>query len=36
VPVIAVAIAALPAIALLLAVVTRMESSFLGDGREEP
>jgi hypothetical protein len=32
VPVIAVAIAALPVIALLLAVLTRMESTFFGDG----
>jgi hypothetical protein len=31
VPVIALALAALPTIALLLAVVTRMESSVLGD-----
>jgi len=33
VPVIALAIAALPAVALLLAVVTRMESSLLGADR---
>jgi len=31
VPVVAVAIAALPAVALLLAFVTRMEASLLGD-----
>jgi hypothetical protein len=35
VPVIAVAIAALPAIALLLVVVTRMEALFFGDAYEE-
>jgi hypothetical protein len=35
VPVIAVAIAALPVIALLLAVVTRMETLLLGDPYEE-
>lgn len=32
VPVVAVAIAALPVVALLLAVVTRMESSLFGNG----
>ena len=34
-PVIALAIAALPAIALLLAVVTRMEAMVLGDLHKE-
>ncbi len=34
-PVIALAIAALPAIALLLAVVARMESTFFGDAFED-
>jgi hypothetical protein len=35
VTVIAIAIAALPVVALLLAIATRMESALLGDPREE-